>query len=143
MKLRSSIEYTRWLEHRKVEECLKIFALVLILFVHNYKINSWLCVIHSLSQNMIGICYLHLQGRRISQARNQRESTWKAEFFRLVSCFADSTTLKMEAKCSSEMSSDFRWTTFRCIPEDRTFHNHSCENLRSFCLYCAIFIGLI
>jgi hypothetical protein len=34
---------------------------------------------------------------------------------------------KIEATCSSEMSVDFQWT----IPEDRTLHNHRCENPRS------------
>jgi hypothetical protein len=54
-------------------------------------------------------CRLHLQGRRISQARNQRESGSKQR-----------STLKMEATCSSEMSVDFQRTTRRFIPEDQT-----------------------
>jgi hypothetical protein len=41
-------------------------------------------------------------------------------------------TLKMEATCSSETSVDFQRTTRCYIPEDRTLHNHRCENLKSY-----------
>jgi hypothetical protein len=34
--------------------------------------------------------------------------------------------------CSSETSEDFRRSTRRYIPEDRTLHNHRCENLISY-----------
>jgi hypothetical protein len=40
----------------------------------------------------------------------------------LVSCLAYSSTLKMEATCSSEMSVDFQQTVWRYIPDDRTLH---------------------
>jgi hypothetical protein len=36
-----------------------------------------------------------------------------------ASCLAYSTTLKMEATCTSETSVDFERITRRCIPEDR------------------------
>jgi hypothetical protein len=36
-----------------------------------------------------------------------------------------------ETKCSSETLVDFKRTTRRHIPEDRT-HNHRCENLKSY-----------
>jgi hypothetical protein len=52
--------------------------------------------------------------------------------FTLVSCSAYSSTLKMEAICSSETSVDFQRTTQRYIPEDGTLHNHRCENLKSY-----------
>jgi hypothetical protein len=39
--------------------------------------------------------------------------------------------LKMEATCSFKRSVDFWWTTLHYIPEDRTLHNHHCENLKS------------
>jgi hypothetical protein len=52
--------------------------------------------------------------------------------FTLISYLAYSLTLKMEATCSSKMSVDFEWTTQRYIPEDRTLHNHCCENLKSY-----------
>jgi hypothetical protein len=41
-----------------------------------------------------------------------------------------SSTLKMEAICSSETSVDTQRTTRRYIPEDGTLHNHHCENLK-------------
>jgi hypothetical protein len=50
---------------------------------------------------------LHLQGRRISRARNQRESC-SSPAFTPVSFLAYSSTLKMEAICSSETSVDFK-----------------------------------
>jgi hypothetical protein len=73
---------------------------------------------------------LHLQGRRISQAKNQHKSRWQASM--LLSCSAYSSTLKMEAICSSETSVHFQQTTRRYIPEDSTLHNHCCENLKSY-----------
>jgi hypothetical protein len=56
---------------------------------------------------------LHLQGRRISQARNQSESRWQGEHF---------VTLKMEAICSFEISVDSQPTTQHYIPGDSTLH---------------------
>jgi hypothetical protein len=38
----------------------------------------------------------------------------------------------MEAICSSERSVDFQRNTRRYIPEGNTFHNHRCENLKSY-----------
>jgi hypothetical protein len=38
----------------------------------------------------------------------------------------------MEATFSSETSADFQRTVRRYIPEDRTLHNHRCENLRPY-----------
>jgi hypothetical protein len=46
-----------------------------------------------------------------------------------------SSTLKMEAICSSEMSVETQRTTRRHIPEDDTIHNHRCENLKSYIKY--------
>jgi hypothetical protein len=43
-----------------------------------------------------------------------------------------SSTLKMEAICSSEASIETQRTTRHHIPEDGTFHNHRCENLNSY-----------
>jgi hypothetical protein len=40
----------------------------------------------------------------------------------LVSRLAYSSTLKMEATCSSETSINFQWTTWRYIPEPQTLH---------------------
>jgi hypothetical protein len=81
---------------------------------------------------------LHLQCQRIRRKRNQRENLFcLPPEFRLVSCSDYSSTLKMEAVCSSETSVDFQRTTRRYIPQDRTLHNHRCENLKS---YTVIFI---
>jgi hypothetical protein len=38
----------------------------------------------------------------------------------------------MEAICSSETSVATQQTTRRHSPEDDTFHNHRCENLKSY-----------
>jgi hypothetical protein len=43
-----------------------------------------------------------------------------------------SSTLKMEAICSSETSVETQRTTQRHIPEDDTLHNHRCDNLKSY-----------
>jgi hypothetical protein len=71
--------------------------------------------------------HFHLQGRRISRARNQRER-WQAEpehIFTVVSYSAYST-VKMEAICSSETPVDFQRTIRRCIPEDSILQDRLC-----------------
>jgi hypothetical protein len=50
----------------------------------------------------------------------------------LVSCLSYSSTLKMEATCSPGTSVDFQRASRRHIPEDRTLHNHRCQNLKSY-----------
>jgi hypothetical protein len=50
----------------------------------------------------------------------------------LVSCSVYSSTLKIEATSSSETSVDFQRTTWRYIPEDRTFRKHCCEKLKAY-----------
>jgi hypothetical protein len=47
----------------------------------------------------------------------------------LVSYLDYSSTLKIEATCSSETSVHFQRTTRRCIPEDRTLQNSHTGNL--------------
>jgi hypothetical protein len=49
-----------------------------------------------------------------------------------------SSTLKIEAICSSETSAESQRTTRRHIPEDGTLHNHRCENLKSYSTSCLI-----
>jgi hypothetical protein len=51
--------------------------------------------------------------------------------FTSVSCLAYSSVLKMEVTCSFEITADFQRTTRHYIPEQRTLHNHRCENLKS------------
>jgi hypothetical protein len=66
--------------------------------------------------------YFYLQGSKIRQARNQHEADGKQRV----------SNLKMETICSSETWVDFQRITGRYIPEDRTLHNHLCENLKSY-----------
>jgi hypothetical protein len=55
-----------------------------------------------------------------------------------------SSVLKMETICSSETSVDFQRTTWRYIPEDRTFHKDDCENLESYIEYTlAVWIKIV
>jgi hypothetical protein len=53
-----------------------------------------------------------------------------------VSCLAYCSTPKMEVTCSFQTSVGFQRTTQYYIPEDRTLHNHRCENLKSYTSYC-------
>jgi hypothetical protein len=50
--------------------------------------------------------------------------------FLLVSCFYYSSTLKMETICSFERAFEVQQIVQRYIPEDISFHNHRCENLK-------------
>jgi hypothetical protein len=59
------------------------------------------------------------------------------EEYHLLACllvFAEiiSSTLKMEAICSSETSVATQQTTRRHIPEDDILHNYRCENLKPY-----------
>jgi hypothetical protein len=63
-----------------------------------------------------GTSHLYIQCR-VGEARNQGEASSKHR--RLVY----SSTLKMEATRSSEMSAEFQRTTRRYIAEDRTFQS--------------------
>jgi hypothetical protein len=63
---------------------------------------------------------LHMQGQ-ISEEGYQRESRWQAY-----------SILKLESIYSSETTVDFQQTTRHCNPEDSTFHNYRCENLKSY-----------
>jgi hypothetical protein len=64
-----------------------------------------------------GTRHLHLQSRRMSQARNQHETTAPASCWFL----AYYSALNIEMTYSSETSVDFHWTTRRYIPEARLF----------------------
>jgi hypothetical protein len=54
-----------------------------------------------------------------------------ATWFMLASCLAYSSTLKMEATRSSEMSVYIQWNTRHCIPEDRRLNLLSLRVTRS------------
>jgi hypothetical protein len=70
-------------------------------------------------------CRLHIQGRR----------SLHSTCFTLVSCFAFSSNLMIEAKFSSEASVDFQRTIRRYMPEDRTLRNNRCENLKCYIFF--------
>jgi hypothetical protein len=69
--------------------------------------------------------------RPLLRKKGTNKQALLATCFTLASCLAYSSTLKIEATCSSETSVDFQWTTRRYIPENRTLQNRRCENLRS------------
>jgi hypothetical protein len=72
------------------------------------------CSLLKVNRRFGGTYRLHLQGRRTSRASNLPPA------FTLVSCSVHSSTLKMEAICSSETSIDFQRTTWHCISEEST-----------------------
>jgi hypothetical protein len=69
------------------------------------------------------------------------QQSFLAACFMLVSWLAYSSTLKMKATCSPKTSLNFQWTTWPSFPEDRTIHNHCCENLKSYTSNNFIFWG--
>jgi hypothetical protein len=91
-----------------------IFTLTLNLFCYlfqpNLKLKSTIlwditpCSPLRVNRRFGGTYRLHLQDRKIGEAKNQRESTWV----------------------------DSERTTLRYIPEDGTLQNYSCENLKSY-----------
>jgi hypothetical protein len=76
-----------------------------------------------------------LRVRRFSADCTKLYPAVSATRFMLVSCLAYSSTVKIEATCSSETSVEFHRTTRRYIPEDRTLHNHCCEYLKSYNMF--------
>jgi hypothetical protein len=78
----------------------------------------------------------------VTYAAGLQKTLWNVQ---LSKCFhavflLASSTLMMEATCSSETSVDFQRTTRRYIPEDRTLHNHWCENLKSYYIWNCLFL---
>jgi hypothetical protein len=69
-------------------------------------LGSTPCIPLKVDRRFGGTFRLHLQGRRMSQVRNQYE-----EVSNLDSCFAYCSTLKLAVTCSSEISTDFQRTT--------------------------------
>jgi hypothetical protein len=66
-----------------------------------------------------------------SGLKNETEETSMKTGGMVISGLAYSSALKLEETYSSE-TVDFQWTTWCYIPEDRTLHNHCCENLKSY-----------
>jgi hypothetical protein len=52
-----------------------------------------------------------------------------ANSFKVVCCLAYFSNMKMEATRLSETSADFQRIARRYVSEDRSVHNHRCENL--------------
>jgi hypothetical protein len=87
-----------------------------------YMFTSWLELIcswlwGSLSGGYTEVCLL---GYNAVSSVETSYLSLLAIWTKLVSCLAYSSTLKMEATCSSETSVDFQRTTRRYIPEVRT-----------------------
>jgi hypothetical protein len=83
---------------------------------------------------------LLLEGWRISQTRNEYDVSSEQIIAFLSVCFISfSSTLKMEAACSSETSVNFQRTMHRYIPADRTLNNRRCENFKSYIKLCIYF----
>jgi hypothetical protein len=61
-----------------------------------------------------------------------KQAASKASCFRVVSCLAYSSNLKMEAKYSSETSVDFQRTTQPYITENIILYNHRSESLKFY-----------
>jgi hypothetical protein len=82
-----------------------------------------------------GTYRLLLQGRRNQFSKNQQASRWQAECL-LVFAELISSTVKMEAICSSETSVETPRTTRRHIPEyDTLYKEDACE-------FCALVYGV-
>jgi hypothetical protein len=60
-----------------------------------------------------------------------------AAYFKMISCITYSSTLKMEATCSSETSVDFQPSIWRYNPEYRTLRNHQIQIARTESRYAA------
>jgi hypothetical protein len=70
-----------------------------------------------------------LSGRRIRLCRILG-SVILPTSFRLISCLTYSSTVKMEAACSSETSVDFQHTTWCYIQENITIQAYDCWNIQ-------------
>jgi hypothetical protein len=88
---------------------------------------------HAISYSISLICHSEVGtvGHFEAQvARNSSHSTLK--YINLVLQWLIFLILKMEAIYSSETIVDFQWTTRRYIPQDRTLHDHVCENVKCY-----------
>jgi hypothetical protein len=93
--------------------------------IHTWKVRVSFFVIHNKELHKVGsfytyyntLCYTEpIPYNTESQAGGRHSPT-----FTLVSCSSYSSTLKMEAKRSSETSVDLKRATRRYSPEDRSF----------------------
>jgi hypothetical protein len=90
----------------KTHTCLVFEVLTAVAMKSSVSWDITPCSPVKMSQRFGGTCYLNLQGRRISHARNQRKAGSRSQLH------------KIKALCSIETSVDFQRTTGRYIPED-------------------------
>jgi hypothetical protein len=108
-----NLEILREISHHNLR-----FNFLLMVVMKSHELwDVMLCSLLKVNRRFGGTCHHNIQGQRISQAGNQRLLSAT-----MVYCLAFSSTLKMEATCSSETSVDFQRTTRRYIPEDRTLY---------------------
>jgi hypothetical protein len=138
--MRSKIDVTSWIGRDPSQSIHKAYV--------QYNITTRQTQFNSIQFFIIYVPSQHLQGHLLpyttqlfvhmlyiltgSYTTNQTCFVYLCTAFTLVSWVAYFSTLKMEAKCSSEISVDFQRTTDRHIPEDGTLHNHRCENLKYY-----------
>jgi hypothetical protein len=77
----------------------------------------------SFNRRFGGTYRLHLQGRRNRFSKTSKQAGGKQNGF----AEPISSTLKMEAICSSKTLVETQRTTRRHIPEDNNLHNHRCK----------------
>jgi hypothetical protein len=76
-----------------------------------------------------------------SEPMFQRNMSPPSSGFKIKSCFmpifclANSSTQKMEAAFSSEMSADFQWTAQHNIQEDKNLNKHHHQKLKPYKIY--------
>jgi hypothetical protein len=93
---------------------------------HTYTLRSSIfwditsCSLLKVNRRIDRTYHLHLQVRRISQARNQHEAGSKLPCYLLRASFLLSVDFQRNERCY--------------IIEDRTFRNHRCEDLKSYVL---------
>jgi hypothetical protein len=86
-----------------------------------------------------GTCHLHFQSQRICQAKKKHGSRWQSEHMALLAtCFHVCFLLSLffDPEDGNDMFLlNFVWLSMDYMvlhPEDRTLHNHWCENFKSY-----------
>lgn len=100
------------------------------------------CSVLKVNRRFLGTHRLRVEGRRISQAGNEREVC--SAFYtclKLLSCLSYFSIRKMETG-SSETSVNFQRTRWRYITKDRILCNHRYENLKSHTHSLEFFISI-
>jgi hypothetical protein len=89
----------------------------------------------SLTRNWCITCFERHWSSSGPSKQNQPQRWFLAELI--------SSILEMEGICFSETPFDTQRTTRRYIPEDGTFYNHRCKNLKSYMFLIIIFLNTI